>query len=156
MSRILQPNPGLEDLFSGRFVKISKGAVTIDLLTGRVKFVATTTMDDAAKLSASYLYAAFESPKDFEGDPMWTNSINFCDESTVGEPAVIVVDDQLYLNTPPFSGDRNFWKLFTKYWAQNVLRGMSRALEGRDQTTKEKVLIDYYSTIKKDLPLQDR
>ena len=148
---------GLENMFAGRNIKVCGGNIIIDLLTCEVKFMSTMTMENAAKLSATYLYEAMAIPPlDEDGIPVWTNSICFCDEHTVSEPAVTVVDDKLFINRPPFKGDMEFWKLFTKFWAQNILRAMSKSLAHEKHTTlKERILLGAYETqIKGTLPLE--
>jgi hypothetical protein len=146
-----------ENLFQGRHIKIAEGLIQIDVRTCKIKKAATTTLDNAAKIAASYIYAAINiGQREYNGIPVWVNTIQFRDEKTMTAPAVTIVDDQLNIARPPFAGDMDFWRAFTKYWYQNVLVSKSKALECMQKTRTEQEQCNHTKAHIKDLPLMDR
>jgi len=146
-----------DTIFQGRYVKIAEGLIKIDVRTCKVQKSPTTTLDNAAKIAAGYLYAAVNiGQRNFEGNPVWLNTIQFRDEKTMLAPAVTVVDNHLNISRPPFNGDLEFWRSFAKYWYQNVLISKSRALETVNKTRQEKEQCELIRSTIKDLPFIDR
>ena len=144
-------------IFQARYIKIAEGLIQIDVRTCKVKKAPSTTIDNAARIAAGYLYAAVNiGQRNFDGTPVWLNTIQFRDEKTMLAPAVTVTDNHLNIARPPFSGDLEFWRAFTKYWYQNVLVSKTRALETVQRTRIEQEQCDIVNATIKDLPFMDR
>lgn len=151
-------NPGFEDIFkSGRFLKISGGLVVIDNRNGKVKINPTMTLENAAKVAASYIYEAIRYREhEFDGEPIWTNSVQFWDDQYPKSPCVSITNSKIQVFRPPFLGDMEFWRAFTKYWSINVAKGMTKALIGRRKTFEETKCIEVFEKLKNTIPLGDR
>jgi hypothetical protein len=151
MSDIIVSKPPMNSLFQSEKCNVGNGSVIIDLLTCDVKINPTLSIDNAARLAAKEIYQVMQHDQPISEEPEWLNSVTFAAD---GYPkfTIKVVDNKLYLNSPPFNKvKRNitFWKKFTDYWYIMVVYAMKRALVARkDRTPEEDRIIHKYANIK--------
>ena len=151
MTKLQIGSPNLKELFAGEVCNIGFGAVRIELETCNIRINPTITVDNAAKLAAKTIYNAMRPEEFYTSEPEWLNKVTFASDKYESKPAVKIVDDKIWFNTPPFKKSKlnlNFWNLFTKYWYVMVVQAMQRALVGRnDRTVSEEEIINKYQGI---------
>ena len=151
MSNVIIGKPAANELFKTNVCNIGNGAVVINLRTCDVKINPTLTIDKAAKLAAYQVYHAMEHPGQITQEPEWVNMVSFATEELPDKPAIKIIDNKLFINSPPFLKTKkniNFWKRFTDYWHIMVIKAMDRALACRqDKTFKEEQDIERYANI---------
>jgi hypothetical protein len=151
MQPIMVSKAPYNELFNSEKCNIGNGAVIIELRNCDVKINPTLTIDSAAKLAARQIYQVMEHPNPLSQEPEWLNSVSFASEEMPDKPAIRIVDNKLYINSPPFKNNKkniNFWKRFTDYWYVMVVKAMNKALIARkDKTFFEEQTINRYANI---------
>lgn len=150
MRSIQVGNPGMNELFQTDKCSIGNGAVVIDLRTCNVTLNPALTIDNAAKLAAKSIYEVMQWDDKVTSEPEWLNAVTFASEDMIDTPAVRIVDNNLYINSPPFLNSKknmSFWRKFTDYWYIMVVKAMDRALFARkDKTFHEEKIIDTFAS----------
>lgn len=145
---IIQASGELANLFRNEYCNIGNGSVVIELRTCDVKMLPTMTIDNAARLAAKTIYSAMRPESPSSDEPEWLNKVTFASEEWEQTPAIKVVDNLVWYNSPPFVKSKKnlkFWELFARYWYIMVVQSMKRALVGRkDRTTTEDNIIHIY------------
>jgi len=149
MSIIQLGKPNANELFKTDRCNIGNGAVVITLRNCDVRINPAMTIENAAKLAAKSVYEVMAHGESLSGEPEWLNMVTFASEEFERTPAVKIVDDKLYINSPPFLKSKkniNFWKYFTNYWYIMTVKAMEKSLFNRkDRTHKEDNTIDQFA-----------
>lgn len=145
-------NPDMNELFKTDKCNIGNGAVIIDLRTCDARINPSLTIDNAAKLAAKSIYEVMQWNDKVTSEPEWLNAVTFSSEDMPDKPAVHIIDNKIYINSPPFMRTKKniaFWHKFTNYWYVMVVKAMDRALFARkDKTFHEEQIIDRFSSVK--------
>lgn len=151
VQRIQVSKAPVTDLFKSDKCNINNGSIVVELRNCNVIINPSLTINNAAKLAARKIYEVMQYDQPISQEPEWLNSVTFSSEEFVDTPAVKIIDNKLYFNSPPFLKTKrniNFWKYFTDYWYVMVVRAMDRALKSRkDKTFFEEQTIDRYSKV---------
>jgi len=149
MQRIHISKAPVTDLFNSDRCNINNGSVIIELRNCNVIINPSLTLNNAAKLAAKKIYEVMQHDEPLSQEPEWLNSVTFSSEEFIDTPAVKIIDNKLYFNSPPFLKTKrniNFWKHFTDYWYIMVVRAMEGALVARkDKTFFEEQIIEKYA-----------
>ncbi len=150
-SPIQVSKPSVTELFRSDQCNIGNGSIIIHLRNCDVRINPVLTIDNAAKLAAKSIYEVMQHDDPYTQEPEWLNAVTFSSEEFDTTPAIKIINDKLYVNSPPFLKSKKnilFWKRFTDYWYIMVVKAMEKALFNRkDRTSQEDKTIDTYSRV---------